>query len=387
MAGSGRRVRAPGRADGENDVVEAIYDAALQPQRWGAALQLAGRELRAESAFLFSSHSETEPNAVLHAHNQPHEMLDQFAGRWRGEDLWALAAARSGRMRRGTLVVGSELVPRHALLRTAFYNEFCRPHGIEAMLGSVLFDGSEPDRMPFTNLCWYRPPGQPEFEPADKQQVSQLVNHFQRALRIQRQLHSIDACDNPASAGLQSLNIASILLDGNLDVLQCNEEGARLLGAPRDAASYRFGRLRSLGTQCAPELAQALAQCRGGTPVQIAVRLASPAPGVVAANLIALRPDQHTCVGSFATERYLLLVQLPRRDPGHVAERVAELFGLSSAEVRVLALLLDGAAAGEIAEQTGTRLPTVRTHIRSIFGKTGVKRQIDLVRLLSSMRG
>jgi DNA-binding CsgD family transcriptional regulator len=70
-----------------------------------------------------------------------------------------------------------------------------------------------------------------------------------------------------------------------------------------------------------------------------------------------------------------------------VAERVAELFGLSSAEVRVLALLLDGAAAGEIAAQTGTRLPTVRTHIRSIFGKTGVKRQIDLVRLLSSMRG
>jgi DNA-binding CsgD family transcriptional regulator len=48
----------------------------------------------------------------------------------------------------------------------------------------------------------------------------------------------------------------------------------------------------------------------------------------------------------------------------------------------VALLLVDGLAAKEIAGTVGVTVDTVRSQIRSIFGKTGGNRQSDLIRLL-----
>jgi len=136
---------------------------------------------------------------------------------------------------------------------------------------------------------------------------------------------------------------------------------------------------------CAPSLTDAMARSRSGTPVRMLARLESPQPAIVNATVLKLPSAAQTRVGAFDAERWLLLVEMPRHDLAEVAQRVADLFGLSPAEVRVLALLLEGHAAADIASRTSTSMPTVRTHIRGIFGKTGVTRQVDLVRLLCGL--
>ena len=61
--------------------------------------------------------------------------------------------------------------------------------------------------------------------------------------------------------------------------------------------------------------------------------------------------------------------------------------GLTPMESRVEALPAEGKTVGEIASATGRRVNTIRTHVRHIFRKLGITRQVDLVRLVLSTAG
>jgi DNA-binding CsgD family transcriptional regulator len=63
------------------------------------------------------------------------------------------------------------------------------------------------------------------------------------------------------------------------------------------------------------------------------------------------------------------------------AEAIAAVFDLSPAEIRVLQGLLAGRAPADIADDLGLATPTVRTHLKNIYAKTGTAGQSDIMRL------
>jgi hypothetical protein len=60
----------------------------------------------------------------------------------------------------------------------------------------------------------------------------------------------------------------------------------------------------------------------------------------------------------------------------------AERFGLTAQEGRVLQAILEVGGVPMAADILGISPNTARTHVTSIFNKTGVRRQADLIRLL-----
>ncbi len=56
-------------------------------------------------------------------------------------------------------------------------------------------------------------------------------------------------------------------------------------------------------------------------------------------------------------------------------------FRLTGAECRIVKGLLDGLSPREIGELAGTSINTVNTQLKSVFSKTGVHRQADVIRL------
>ena len=58
---------------------------------------------------------------------------------------------------------------------------------------------------------------------------------------------------------------------------------------------------------------------------------------------------------------------------------LAEAYGLTSAEIRVLIALLKRRTLPEIATEFGVTHRTVKAHLQKLFEKIGVKRQADLV--------
>jgi len=152
----------------DDPLITELYAAMVQPEGIATVLDKLSQQFKAQSAFMFSSHSAVQPDAVLLGHRMAPETMDEFGRYWYQEDLWALAAGRRYMMRRDVVLLSEELMSTHDYQHSRYYVDFARPAGISRMLGSVLFDGSERDgALPFTNLCWYRPHGHDAFTRED----------------------------------------------------------------------------------------------------------------------------------------------------------------------------------------------------------------------------
>jgi DNA-binding CsgD family transcriptional regulator len=77
-----------------------------------------------------------------------------------------------------------------------------------------------------------------------------------------------------------------------------------------------------------------------------------------------------------------VFIRDPERKSQPSLELVKQLFDLTPAEARLALLLADGLTLDEAAEALEIRKNTIRAHLRSIFSKTGVKRQTTLVTLM-----
>ena len=58
-------------------------------------------------------------------------------------------------------------------------------------------------------------------------------------------------------------------------------------------------------------------------------------------------------------------------------------FGLTPAELRVLFAIVEIGGVPEAAAVLGISEPTVKTHLKHLFEKTGTHRQADLVKLVA----
>lgn len=72
-----------------------------------------------------------------------------------------------------------------------------------------------------------------------------------------------------------------------------------------------------------------------------------------------------------------------RRAEAHREQRLQQEHGLSPQEIRVALHLIDGGTVATAAEALGLAESTVRTHLKAVFSKTGVRRQAALSSLLS----
>jgi DNA-binding CsgD family transcriptional regulator len=66
---------------------------------------------------------------------------------------------------------------------------------------------------------------------------------------------------------------------------------------------------------------------------------------------------------------------------------VGRAFGLTPAEQRVLAHIVEAGSVAETAERLRVSETTVKTHLHRVFSKTGTARQADLVKLLTGFAG
>jgi len=78
----------------------------------------------------------------------------------------------------------------------------------------------------------------------------------------------------------------------------------------------------------------------------------------------------------------LLFICDPEKEAQLPCDLLKKGYGLSSAEARLALILMKGHSLGHAAEINGVTMNTVRSQLKSIFAKTGVQRQSELVRIL-----
>lgn len=87
-----------------------------------------------------------------------------------------------------------------------------------------------------------------------------------------------------------------------------------------------------------------------------------------------------------ASQAAKALGQAIARSTAQREERLRRDHGLSPQEIRIALHLIDGGSVATCAEVLEVAESTVRSHLKSIFGKTGVNRQAELPGLLAGGR-
>jgi DNA-binding CsgD family transcriptional regulator len=193
---------------------------------------------------------------------------------------------------------------------------------------------------------------------------------------------------------LHCLPQPALMVDHTLSLLAANAAAWRLLGAGSTLMT-RDGRMRCVNSDLQSRLVAAVkallsAPLGSGplppTPPSGVLRLSSLQDSGcrLILQLFALH-QAGPAPGRATTGVALVLVHDLDARPSPDPAAVVQAFDLTPGEWRVARQLATGASAQRIARDHGVALSTVRSQIRTLFDKVGVKRQAELVATLAAL--
>lgn len=195
-------------------------------------------------------------------------------------------------------------------------------------------------------------------------------------------IESLSDQPNKACVSIDRLNDAVVVTDDAARVFEMNKAAERMVRLD-DGLTIRHGQL------CARPVFEAVKLAKF-----IAAAAVNPPAGAPAGRMLVGRsggrlPYCLTVVplgGDGVDDRRAVMVIVADPEEHSSSEReLAELFGLTPAESRLAAGLVAGKTPRDMAIAFGLQITTLRTQIRAILKKVGVNRQIDLIRVVSSI--
>lgn len=224
-------------------------------------------------------------------------------------------------------------------------------------------------------LALQRKAGQGPFEPAEQQALVTLAPALRRAALL------ASLIEEARMAGLTDafalVGRAVMVLGPERRALRWNADFERLLGLDLRIAGGRL----TLSDPAVNERLEHLASAPRRAPVSAIVVPRREG----AALLLYLLPLTDATRSVFAGGNVLLVACSPDAPPRPTAPVLQAVFSLTPAEARLAAAVVGGATVAEAAERFAVSAATARAQLKSIFAKTGVSRQVDLVRLASAL--
>lgn len=273
-----------------------------------------------------------------------------------------------------------EAVPQEELQRGEFFADWMRPqdfqHGVRVQIGA-------PDTKGLM-LGVLRSSRFGMVTDDEAELMRRLVPHLERAVSIASHLGALEARAEVSLSALERLGLSAFIVDGQRRVKYMNVRAEQLAQA-NESVLVRHGMLFLHEKQYDARLRQGLAAATGWARADEArsgssLRLPSLEP--VSISISPLRETSLAMPGS--TPLALVLVGHPtqRTTPSEAALR--EAYGLTPAEARLATALVAGKTLQAYAHDSRSSLATVKTHLRSVFAKTGEDRQSDVIRRILS---
>lgn len=383
----GHRARTKtGRNAGEQallDAVGAIYDAALSPELWPAALSKVSHVCG--SSWTLCSITPLDPmtrgTTFQNAEADP-EIIARMARFTTPENNPSVPRLLAAPL--GSIIRREEHFSDAEWERTEIHNELYRPRGIYAAIGTPLFRSQY-----FVPFGVHRNRSRGGFERAHLMALSHIIPHMQRAIQMTLRLNAFAAHANAFEEAWDRLAFGLFVLDGNGRILWANRAGERTL-AKQDGLYGHGGSLLAAANGANAKLQQLIGEaartangdglCHGGAILIPRRPPAQPLPLVVS----PLRAESAGRIApGGAVPAVLVFVNDPDLNPKIPGALLQQLYRLTEREARLAVLLLEGLDVREIGERMGVSIHTVRTHLRHLFDKTNTRRQAELIRVLS----
>jgi DNA-binding CsgD family transcriptional regulator len=212
----------------------------------------------------------------------------------------------------------------------------------------------------------------------DSALLSNLAPYVGRTVRTMLALDRQRLAAGLSIDGLGRAGAGWIAFDNAARVIAVADSASGLLA--RFGVTVRAGtRLTALSPPGDQELVEAAAAFADGGDIRPRSLILREAPRIEA----LLVPAQTAEVCVMTAPAMVALLRWPREPSPARAEQLAAMFGLARREAELAWALADGLSLNEAAEQLGLTIETTRNYSKRLYAKLGVRRQAEVVRLVS----
>jgi len=369
------------------DIIDAVYQAAVRSELWPDTLCAIVDYVGAVAG-----------NIVYQAPDGRGSFL--IPGRMR-EDLNALYlqhytgnpyARAFEKVKPGEIAVGNRLVDAAAVRHSAFYVDICEPQNIFNQL--FLPHASLHERGGIGGVALFLSREQDDRTVEAAARLKLLSPHMARAIDLSFQVNRIARASELPQRLIDAMADAAALIDGRGAILLLNAAAEALLKQADGIFLSRSERpslaahIPETSTRLVNAIRQALLIADGeDTPFEGALSISRPSG--LPPYLVTITPLAPTAVSIWdaidSGARVLIHIVDPEAKTRRQAHQLQYIFGLTEAETRVAALIGSGMNLPEIARVLGISSNTVKTHTGRCFGKTGMRSQAALARLIASI--
>jgi len=357
-----------------SELIGSIYQGPLEDSPWQGFLALLRETMGAANTSLVLRPPSDQSRGVLltdggslegiASYNERLFVLDPFVGLQPGEVKSLL-----------------DFVSEEELLGSELYRVCMLPAGLFDSLGADMRVGGELE----VRLRIARVRGAQAFTGQDRELVRSLIPHLERAILIHSRLNKIESERALYAGAVEQLSVGSIILDEKGRLLNHNEMAGRLL-EQKDGLYCVNHKLQLSSRQQTAELhnliSDVLDKQNAGEPAVVQVLRVGRPSGLQDLGLVIRPVPGAEWSEGRAAPSVVIFISDPELASEPPFQAITRLFGFTPAEASLALMLSNGLTLDEASGQLNVSRNTARTHLRSVFAKTGVSRQPMLVRLI-----
>jgi DNA-binding CsgD family transcriptional regulator len=357
--------------------ISLIYDAALDPAVWPAALEATAGFLRSATVSL-GSFDALQSNAVYnYSWGDDPAYTAIYVERYARLNPLIQASVHT---KAGDVASASSIMSYKELYATQVFREWAKPQGYVDIAQATL----EKSGTAHAVLAAVRHESVGRVDSTMLRRMSLLVPHFRRAVLIGKviDLKKVEAA--AFAETIDGLAASVFLVDARGRLIHANASGAALLA---DGDAVRLSRNVLIATDAVADrslretVAAAWTSEAELAEKGVSIPLTGESGQTYAVHVLPLASGarrvagvSHAAVAAIFLHRAVLDIASPVRS-------VARRFGLTPTETRVLRAVVDYGGVTPIAATLGMSEATVKTHLQRLFKKTETARQVDLVKL------
>lgn len=370
-------------------LVGLIYQGALEDQPWQSALPALREALDAQVVSLILRPPSEDDQGVILNCVRPEREPQNTQGSLADPNDWQANAYREEffaldpfiNLPLDKVVTLADILPDKALMASDYYQHYLQPIGLFRILG---VDTAEPGGM-HASLRISRRRAENTFTARERALVESITGHLRRAIEIYAKLNRVSSERDVYAGAVNQLSVASIILDEQSRILSANAIAQALLDQGA-GLSLQDDRLHIDGRDINKELQDSLstiirAQQKGETAVVKALRVPRPQGRSDLGLVIKPVPTSQWSEGQSSPCAAVFISDPDLRESAS-GLILGALFDLTPAEAILATLLARGLSLAEASAAQNISQHTARAQLKSIFSKTGVSRQAELVRLV-----
>lgn len=367
-----------------SELTRAIYSTVEAPDQWPSVLARIAAAINAKSGLVRTLDLRGR-RAVLSSHhyNLDTDLQTEYCGGLVVNDPYLEALER---LPVGQMVTNDGLIDLDRMRDTEFYCNYMKPLDNHFIVGGFL---ERADEGHHSIIGFHRHSGSEQFERSQISVVQWLAPHVKQAMHLQRVLgHQRNRAES-AERALDAMAVACLLLDRQGRVVHANQTGERFMRLGY-GLGVRDGRFVSDDSSLMAMIEEMAAQAEEVPPGRGCLASRSvlvPARDVGRANLLVVAMPIAREVSSIGEEWPAARVALYVGDLDDTGvlrpEVLCAIYDLTPTEARLAVAVGRGRELSALSDDWNVSSETLRSHLKAVFAKTGVNRQVELVRLLA----